>query len=248
MGRFKYLFILLLAMKDYSEIEDFVKEKLEDVLYGDVEVFDLFDSPMMKEFYKNTPNPDLFKTTVDSIGEFLNMRGGAEASFCLKVIETLSQESVKLMANRFKNDKSVQEAISSVVKGSLDCIFADEPQEIYPRELNKYLPIIKPWISYVTDSEITEQTKDNLENSLDSLRWDLEDKSDGEYSEYTKECIENLSKSISIRLKFLEDVLEKDNYNKYIIQELSKEYSNELEYINNFSKKWSNDLEYVDDY
>lgn len=220
-------------MKDYSALEKTVVQKFdkwnrEFRIPEKKEYISLFDSPKMKDYYANVESPELFNNMIRGFGEVLNHLP-AESCLYLHLIDVLSQDSVKVMAERFKDNKKTREAIAYLVKGSLNCIFS-YAEDVYPDDLNKYLPIIKPWTSYLSDEDIIEEVKDQLGYALEDLISNVED---GGYE--NKESIEHYSTTTRKKLDFLKEMLKKDSYGK-LIDELLEEWGDGLRYLETTKK------------
>lgn len=215
-------------MKDYSALEKTVIEKFDQwnrefCIPESNEYLSLFNSSEMKDYYANTKSPELFNSMLKWFGEILNDLP-AESCLYLHLIDILSQDSVKVMGERFKDDEKTKDAIAYLVEGSLNCAFS-YAEDVYPEDLNKYLPIIKPWISYLSDETIVETVKNDIGYALETFIQLVEDE---EFE--NRDGVEHYSITTTKKLDFLRDVLKKESY-EGLIKDLSEEWANGLRYL-----------------
>jgi len=202
-----------------KKIEDSARKYAESSDIDDKEIADLLSGDKIEEYAANATDPTAYNHLLNSLTSVMDTWIG-EPLYCIHLIEAFKYDSFKTLAEKFRDNTSTLELIESFVELSLTHAF-DETQNMGMDELNKYLPILKPWTEYLKDDEIYEAVNVSIETGIENLQMHIEDEDD---TEIANQCMK-----ISTKFEFL-----KENrvtvYDK-IRQELDTKYSEEIRMI-----------------
>lgn len=200
---------LELAVKEFNEKGYFEIEDIQN----------LFSGEETNRYAERVKDPTPYNNIMKSLSAFMNMNLG-EPLFCIYAIKALNYDSFKTLADRFKDDEPTKEALVSFLKLSFNHMFY-ETQNMNMEELGNYLPILKSWADYLSDSEVYDAVNVGLETSFDSLKMWIQDND--------KEEIAELSKRIRYKLDFLREA--KPSVCDRLMQELATDYSGTLRLV-----------------